>query len=108
MPTTDRPPAALPDLPEQPSGVPWPSGDWPRAAAGRGLTTRYGRLTPRQLEVLRLLAKGLTNREICGVLGIAEGTVKAHIAAVLEALDVANRTEAVGAMRELGIPLEEA
>ncbi len=80
----------------------------PRAAAGRGLTTRYGRLTPRQLEVLRLLAKGLTNREICGVLGIAEGTVKAHIAAVLEALDVANRTEAVGAMRELGIPLEEA
>ncbi len=35
MPTTDRPPAALPDLPEQPSGVPWPSGDWPRAAAGR-------------------------------------------------------------------------
>lgn len=64
---------------------------------------RAGQLTPRQLEILRLLAKGLTNREICGVLGIAEGTVKAHLAALFEALDVTNRTEAVGLMRELGL-----
>ncbi len=76
-------------------------------AAGKGLTTRYGKLTPRQLEVLKLMAKGLTNRDICGVLGIAEGTVKAHIAAVLEALDVANRTEAVNAMQELGISADD-
>ena len=76
-------------------------------AAAKGLSTRYGKLTPRQLEVLKLMAKGLTNREICGVLGIAEGTVKAHIAAVLEALDVANRTEAVHAMQELGIQAED-
>lgn len=83
----------------------------PAAAAARGasgLRTRYGKLTARQLEVLRLLAKGLTNREICSVLGIAEGTVKAHIAALLDALDVANRTEAVAAMRELDIPTEES
>ena len=80
-----------------------PSSGAGAPAAPRGLVTRYGKLTPRQLEVLRLLAKGLTNREICSVLGIAEGTVKAHIAALLDALDVANRTEAVAAMRELGI-----
>lgn len=74
-----------------------------KPAISRGLVTRYGKLTPRQLEVLRLLAKGLTNREICSVLSIAEGTVKAHIAALLDALDVSNRTEAVAAMRELDI-----
>ncbi|MGH0036059.1 MAG: response regulator transcription factor [Myxococcota bacterium] len=57
-------------------------------------------LTPRQIEVARLLAKGLTNREICGVLTIAEGTVKAHIAAIFEALEVTNRTEAATVLRD--------
>ena len=60
-------------------------------------------LTPRQLEVAQLIAKGLTNREICGVLGIAEGTVKAHVTAILEGLDVSNRTEAVMALAELDL-----
>jgi DNA-binding NarL/FixJ family response regulator len=64
---------------------------------------RAAALTPRQLEVLDLMAKGRTNREICDRLGIAEGTVKAHVATILEALDVANRTEAAAVMRELGI-----
>ncbi len=91
------PPVALDGAPASPAP--------PRGASG--LSTRYGKLTARQLEVLRLLAKGLTNREIGSVLGIAEGTVKAHIAALLDALDVANRTEAVAAMRELGIPSED-
>ena len=58
-------------------------------------------LTPRQLEVLELVSKGLTNREIADVLGIAPGTAKNHVAAVLEALDVTNRTEAIGLVREL-------
>jgi DNA-binding NarL/FixJ family response regulator len=64
---------------------------------------RAGSLSARQIEVLSLMARGLTNREICGVLGIAEGTVKAHIAAIFETLEVSNRTEAAVAARELGI-----
>lgn len=59
------------------------------------------RLTERQLEVLELLAKGLTNPEIAGVLGVARATVKNHVSAVLSALDVTNRTEAVGALSSL-------
>ena len=78
------------------------------AAAGALLATdrrreRASALTPRQLEVLDLMAKGRTNREICDCLGIAEGTVKAHVATILEALDVANRTEAASVIRDLGL-----
>jgi adenylate cyclase len=60
-------------------------------------------LTPRQLEVLELLAKGLTNPEIAGVLGIAAGTVKLHVSAVIAALGVTNRTEAAVALGELTV-----
>jgi FixJ family two-component response regulator len=44
---------------------------------------RTGRLTHRQLEVLELLAKGLTNPEIGRVLDIRVGTVKAHVSAII-------------------------
>ena len=60
-------------------------------------------LTPRQLHVLELVAKGLTNPEIAGVLGISRATVKTHVAAVIEALDVTNRTEAATRLHELGL-----
>jgi DNA-binding NarL/FixJ family response regulator len=65
--------------------------------------TRAEGLTERQLEVLRLMSRGLTNTEIGGVLGVALGTIKAHVAAIFEALDVSNRTEAALVMRELGL-----
>ena len=45
-------------------------------------------LTHRQLEVLELLAKGLTNPEIAGLLGIGLGTVKTHVSAIIESLGV--------------------
>lgn len=64
---------------------------------------RVAGLTPRQRDVLLLVVRGLTNREICGVLAIAEGTVKAHVAAILDALGASNRTEAAMLARELGL-----
>jgi len=51
-------------------------------------------LTPRQKDVLRLLAKGRANKEIARDLDLAEGTVKIHLAAVLRFLKARNRTEA--------------
>jgi adenylate cyclase len=59
-------------------------------------------LTPRQFEVLKLMARGLGNREIGAALGIALGTVRTHVSAVIEALEVTNRTEAAVALQELG------
>lgn len=63
-------------------------------------------LTARQQDVASLLAKGLTNREIAGVLEIGPGTVKTHVAAILRALDVSNRTEAVMELVERGLMVE--
>lgn len=51
-------------------------------------------LTPRELEVLRLVARGLSNRLVARELGLAEKTVKAHMGAVLAKLGVADRTQA--------------
>lgn len=58
-------------------------------------------LTPRQMEIFHLVAKGLSNREICELLGISANTVKIHVTSILRTLDVANRTEAVYAYREM-------
>jgi len=52
-------------------------------------------LTPRELEVLRLLASGLANKQIADRLGISDNTVKFHVAAILGKLGAASRTEAV-------------
>jgi DNA-binding NarL/FixJ family response regulator len=60
-------------------------------------------LTPRQLDVLRCLLRGAPNKLIARELGLTEGTVKIHIAAILRALHARNRTEAVVRARELGI-----
>jgi DNA-binding NarL/FixJ family response regulator len=51
-------------------------------------------LTPRELEVLALLARGLPNKEIADSLYIGERTVKFHVSSILAKLDAANRTEA--------------
>jgi len=67
------------------------------------LPTADALLSPRQLEVLELMAKGLTNREIGSVLQISPGTAKVHVAAVIKALDVTNRTEAATRLHELGL-----
>ena len=59
-------------------------------------------LTGRQLDVLALMMQGKSNKAICRVLDLAEPTVKNHVTAILKALKVTNRTEAVIAVRELG------
>jgi DNA-binding NarL/FixJ family response regulator len=51
-------------------------------------------LTDRQVDVLRYLRDGLSNKEISANLGIAEKTVKVHIAAIFKTLNVVNRTQA--------------
>lgn len=59
-------------------------------------------LTDRQRDVLQCLSAGLPNKEIARSLGISEGTVKIHLAAIFRALRARNRTEAVIAARALG------
>ncbi|MGH2536960.1 MAG: response regulator transcription factor, partial [Candidatus Promineifilaceae bacterium] len=63
-------------------------------------------LTPRELEVLGLLAEGLTNKAIALRLGISEHTVKFHLNAILSKLGAQSRTAAVVRATRLGlIPL---
>jgi DNA-binding NarL/FixJ family response regulator len=58
-------------------------------------------LTERQIDVLQLLSQGKPNKVIARDLGISEGTVKIHLAAIFRALNVRNRVEAVVASRNL-------
>lgn len=71
---------------------------------GRGMTvdTTEPSLTLRQLEVLRLLGTGHTNKEIAKALEITERTAKAHVAAIFQALGADNRTQAVLAAQQRG------
>ncbi len=62
-------------------------------------------LTPREMEVLQLLADGLTNRAIAQRLGISEHTVKFHVNAILGKLAAGSRTEAVVRATRLGLLL---
>jgi DNA-binding NarL/FixJ family response regulator len=63
-------------------------------------------LTERQAQVLALLVQGKSNKLICRALDLAEGTVKIHVTAILRALNVSNRTEAVVAVSRLGLMLD--
>ncbi|MGH2521740.1 MAG: response regulator [Anaerolineales bacterium] len=60
-------------------------------------------LSERELEVLRLLATGLSNREIGAKLSLTEGTVKNYVSSVLQKIGVRDRTQAALRARELGL-----
>lgn len=60
-------------------------------------------LSDRELEILRLVADGLSNREIANELVIAEGTVKNHVTSILGKLGVRDRTQAALRARDLGL-----
>ena len=62
-------------------------------------------LSERQMEVLRRVVQGKQNKVIAGELDISEGTVKAHLSAVLRALHARNRTEVVYAAAKMGLRL---
>lgn len=64
-------------------------------ASGGGVKPLAESLTPREIEVLRLVAVGLGNKEIAGRLEISEHTVKFHVASLMGKLGAASRTEAV-------------
>lgn len=60
-------------------------------------------LTPRQIDVLELIAKGLSNKQIAFELSLTEGTVKLYVTAILKILNVYNRTGAVMEAARLGL-----
>jgi len=76
----------------------------PRDVASR-LKSRqlYEQLTPREIDVLNALARGLANKEIADRLGISEYTTKDHLKSILAKLRVADRTQAVTAALQRGI-----
>ena len=77
----------------------------PKAIAGieDDADTHDFHLTPRQLQVLELMCEGLSNKEIAQRLGMAEGTVKIHVTAILRAMNASNRTHAVILAAQLGL-----
>jgi DNA-binding NarL/FixJ family response regulator len=82
--------------------------DASRSAGAAPLTADALGLTGRQAQVLALILQGKPNKAICRELGLAEGTVKIHVAAILRALNVSTRTQAVVAAGRLGLHLDDA
>jgi NarL family two-component system response regulator LiaR len=75
--------------------------------AHQGRTPRLDALTDREMEVLRLLARGRSNKEIALDLGVAEKTVKTHVSNILSKLQLADRTQAaLFAVRERVVEIE--
>ncbi len=87
----EKPPAAVAVVAEGPS------------EEGSAEVTLAGALTPREMDVLKLLAKGRTNREICGELYIGMSTAKKHVQNVISKLGVSDRTQGAVRAIELGL-----
>jgi DNA-binding NarL/FixJ family response regulator len=98
--------AAAPTDP--PPSVP-PAGHFPRGNGGQGASRPTtppplpDPLTERELEVLRLVAQGLPNKEIAARLVISERTAKFHVSAIMAKLGASNRTEAVSLAAQRGL-----
>lgn len=90
-------------------GVYWPLPDAPRDQPEPALGSHESQmLTARQLEVLQLVNRGLSNAAIGACLGVTERTVKAHLQSVFEQLRVHSRVQALIRARELGLLGSEA
>jgi DNA-binding NarL/FixJ family response regulator len=107
------PPAALRGapafaVPEASLAAVLPSAQAVHGAPTAGPSPASLGLTERQLDVLALLMEGKNNKLICRALDLAEPTVKNHVSAILKALGVTSRTEAVLAVSRLGWKLPRA
>lgn len=65
-------------------------------------------LTLRQIDVFRLLVQGQSNKQICRQMDVAEATVKIHVRAILRALTVSSRSEAIAKATQLGLRVPDA
>ncbi len=83
--------------------TPLPAPAKPKTAAGSTATPLANPLTPRELEVLQLIADGFSNQDIADKLFISKGTVKYYSSHIYKKLQVSNRTHAVATARELGL-----
>lgn len=83
-------------------GVYLPSKDGPSAERASASAVELG-LTPRQVDVLRMLVDGGSNKRIARALDLAPSTVKTHLEAIFERLQVNSRTQAVVAAARLGL-----
>nr|WP_153465810.1 response regulator transcription factor [Streptomyces kaniharaensis] len=80
------------------------AADNPRPAPGTPALHRdLARLTPRELEVLTLMGRGLSNGELAGELTLSESTVKTHVARIFAKLDLRDRAQAVVLAYETGL-----
>jgi two-component system, NarL family, response regulator len=75
----------------------------PEIAAKLASRLSEDELTPRELEILTLLAEGKSNKLIARELNISEGTVKTHVKNILEKLDATSRTEALSLAARRGL-----
>lgn len=79
------------------------SGNVPSQTLTNEIREAASKLTARQQEVLELMGRGMSNKEIARALDVSDHTVKIHVAAVLRLFNAANRTEAVVMARNAGI-----
>lgn len=74
-----------------------------RGTGAKGASDEEEELSQRELDVLKLLAQGASNRDIAARLVLAEGTIKNHVSSILLKLHAANRTQAANMARERGL-----